>query len=364
MKITLPLLLTATLITLPACAQKIMPSPSLTSENKITDRASVQKFIERMVSKHQFDRAELTATLDQLTPREKKSSHKTSNKKRKAKMDNPAESKPWAVYKGKHVKPGIIKNGVKFWNKHSALLQQAENKYGVPAHIIVGVLGVETRYGSYMGYDPVINSLATFAFDHRRSKFFSSELEAFLLMSREEKKDPFSYLGSYAGAMGMTQFMPSNYRKLAVDFDKDGVKDIWHNQADAIGSIANYFKHHKWKKGEAIATPISYQAPSVKTGEESSTQPYEELILKKLRPKHSVDKILKAGFSIDDQAVINDYPAKAKALLLELYGENGREFWLARHNFYVISKYNPRTMYTMAVFQLGEEILQAYKKQG
>lgn len=384
-------------------------------DHKLLQRDNVQSFINRMVDNHGFNRDELISTLGQLSLREKKSGTGTSSAKRKEKMNNPAESRPWAEYRGKHVKPGIIRNGVKFWNKHQTTLARAEKEYGVPAHIIVGVLGVETRYGGYMGKNPVINALATFAFNYpKRERFFTSELEEFLLMAREEKRDPYSYLGSYAGAMGMSQFMPSNYRKLAVDFNQDGAKDIWHTPDDAIGSIANYLNHHGWKSGEPIATPASYKQPSqtatehlVRSGDSlwkiannlratngastnsimkqiidlnpdafieqnpgrlikgviltlpaPSYRPYDNLILKKLRPKYSVGDILNAGFQIDE-----DYPVDAKALLLELKGAKGREFWVARHNFYVISKYNPRTMYTMAVFQLGDEIHKAYNRQ-
>ncbi|MBT3308995.1 MAG: LysM peptidoglycan-binding domain-containing protein [Gammaproteobacteria bacterium] len=377
----------------------------------LTERENVQRFIERMVSKHQFEREPLSELLNQLTLREKKISPKTSAAKRKAKMDNPAESRPWAEYRGKHVKPGIINRGVKFWKLHEETLAKAEAEYGVPVHIIMGVLGVETRYGGYMGKNPVINALATFAFNYpKRERFFTSELEAFLLLAREEKQDPFSYRGSYAGAMGMPQFMPSNYRKLAVDYDQDGKKDIWHTPADAIGSIANYLRHHGWKPGKPIATPARYLPTTPSTEHQVASGDslwtiaqqvqsqqggsmggimtqlqqinpsafinnnpnqiklgatlklpvakeagYKHLILKKLRPKFQLQQILDNGFQIEP-----NYPTDAKALLLELKGEKGIEHWVALHNFYVISRYNPRTLYTMAVFQLGEEINKAY----
>ncbi|MBT3198204.1 MAG: LysM peptidoglycan-binding domain-containing protein, partial [Gammaproteobacteria bacterium] len=354
----------------------------------LSERENVQRFIERMVSRHQFEREALTTLLNQLSLREKKVSPKTSDKQRKKKMDNPAESRPWAEYRGKHVKPGIIRKGVTFWQQHRETLARAEREYGVPAHIIVGVLGVETRYGGYMGKNPVINALATFAFNYpKRERFFSAELEEFLLFSREEKQDPYSYLGSYAGAMGMPQFMPSNYRKLAVDYNGDGKKDIWHTPDDAIGSIANYLNHHGWESGAPIATQARYQPVAaaseqtvatgdslwsiakrvqshsggsmggvmsqiqqlnpnafiannpnqLKLGEKlrlpTPAKPgYHHLILKKLRPKYQVGQILENGFEIDP-----DYPTKAKALLLELKGEQGLEHWVALHNFYVIS---------------------------
>jgi membrane-bound lytic murein transglycosylase B len=423
----LPLLLPLLLLSSASCATTAPPNEQATqqletpaSEEKsaprLTDQENVQRFIERMVSRHQFERDSLTTLLNQLTLREKKTSPTTSSKKRKAKMDNPAESRPWAEYRSKHVKPGIIRNGVQFWNQHHALLARAEQEYGVPAHIILGVLGVETRYGGYTGNNPVINALATFAFNYpKRERFFSAELEAFLLMAREEQRDPFSYLGSYAGAMGLPQFMPSNYRKLAVDFDHDGDRDIWDRAepADAIGSIANYLRHHGWETGKPVATPARYHPTTrsdrhtVAAGESlwsiaqqvqrhqggsiieimsdmrelnptildsrnpdqlqlgavlklprSSGAGYQHLLLKKLRPKFQLQQILDNGFQIEA-----DYPSDVQALLLELKGEQGIEHWVALHNFYVISRYNPRTLYTMAVFQLGEEIQRAYHTQ-
>ncbi len=410
---TLPLL---SLLFLSAVASATsQPQPSAEERPLLSERENVQRFIERMVNRHQFEQEPLTTLLNQLTLRERKISPKTSAAKRKARMTNPAESRPWAEYRRKHVKPGIIRNGIKFWNRHRETLARAEKEYGVPAHIIVGILGVETRYGGYMGDDPVINALATFAFNYpKRERFFTAELEAFLLMAREEKQDPYHYLGSYAGAMGMPQFMPSNYRKLAVDFDQDGKKDIWDTPADAIGSIGNYLRHHGWRSGEPIATPATHIpassrptewhvdpgnslwsiASTLQTGSgggieaimeeilrlnphafvngerdrlmagttlklpQGTDSSYRHLILKKLRPKYRVGEILDAGFEIEDA-----YPADARALLLELKGAEGTEFWVARHNFYVISRYNPRTLYTMAVFQLGEEIRDAYQKQ-
>ncbi len=402
----------------------------------LLERANVQKFIDRMVTKHDFYRDELVAVISQLSLREpkKKAAQRT------AKMKNPPESRPWAEYRIRHVKPNIIKRGVEFWKKHKVDLERAEQEYGVPVEVILGVLGVETRYGSYQGSDLTINALATFAFNYpSRERFFTAELEAFLLLAREEQRDPFSYKGSYAGAMGMPQFMPSNYRKLAVDFDDDGQKDIWGTPADAIGSIANYLKHHGWKRGKPIATVASVDergnAPSasyasnspnaqstftwiVKPGETlwrvakethdqygltvgqmmdkiytenphafskgnktrlmkgaklkfmpaGQTEPsssvatnsaYKSLLIKKkIKPKHTVQTIRSAGVQFDP-----NHSANHKALLMELKGEHGLEYWVGFHNFYVISRYNPRTLYTMAVFQLSEEIRKAYEQQ-
>ena len=206
-------------------------------------RKEVQTFINDMVKQHGFTEKELQQWFKAIRPRADIIES----------ISNPAEAKPWHVYRKIFIKEKRIVGGVAFWKEHRSLLQQAEQQTGVPARIIVAILGVETLYNTYKGRHDVLESLATLSFDYpKRSKFFRSELEQFLLLAREEKVDPLSLKGSYAGAMGGPQFISSSYRRYAVDFDKDGKRDIWNNPADMIGSVANYFKVHGWEAGQPI----------------------------------------------------------------------------------------------------------------
>ena len=229
-----------------------------------------------------------------------------------------------------------------FWNDNALTLKKASEKYGVPPEIIVAIIGVETRYGQHKGRFPVIDSLSTLAFAYPpRSRFFRSELKEFLLMAREEKINPLKQLGSYAGAMGLPQFIASSFRSYAVDFDGDGSRDLWNNTSDAIGSVANYFKRHGWQEGE----PIAHRA--VIKG-----QKYKKLLNDELKPQWSL-----ADFQSHGVRPAQKVPAKLEGTLLELdTGTPKPEYWLGWENFYVITRYNHSAHYSMAVFQLAQEI--------
>lgn len=209
-----------------------------------------------MVTKHDFDKNVLSQTFAKV---------EVKDSILKA-ISRPAEkSKPWYDYRKIFITDKRINGGVKFWQQHAEALQAAEQKYGVPVEVIIAILGVETRYGGNVGGYRVVDALSTLAFRYPpRSPFFRSELEHFLLLTREEKMSLLDPVGSYAGAMGLGQFMPSSYREYAVDFDGDGKRDIWTNPVDAIGSIANYLKRHGWIAGESIVhqTEISGSEPT------------------------------------------------------------------------------------------------------
>ena len=212
---------------------RIGPSEYLTRTDSLA-------FIDEMVKKHKFNRSHLIEMFRHV----KKLEHLFEI------MDRPAEAKPWHDYRPIFVTDKRAKLGVKFWQKNARVLRRAEKKYGVPAEIIVAIIGVETRYGGYTGREPVLDVLTSFAFDYpKRAKFFRKELEQFLLLTRDEGIDPHKPTGSYAGAMGMPQFISSSYRMYAVDFNNDGVRDLWESKDDVIGSVANYFSRHGWKKG-------------------------------------------------------------------------------------------------------------------
>lgn len=314
-----------------AVADNTPGTRSIAQAEALTSRPEVQVFIAEMVRQHGFDPRELNAVFAQAQ----------AQPDIIAAITRPAEAKPWHAYRQIFLVPGRIEEGVEFWNAHEATLDRAEQVYGVPAEIIVAILGVETFYGGITGKHKVLEALATLAFDYpRRADFFRRELEHYLLLSREEGIDPLALRGSYAGAMGLAQFMPSSYRAYAVDFTGDGRRDLWTNPQDAIGSIANYLSVHGWRRGEGIAMPATVQGNQ-----------YPSLLSKDLKPRLSVQTLRRQG--VIPQSPIN---GEKKAILLELEGEDGPQYWLGFDNFYVITRYNHSPLYAMAVYQLGQEI--------
>jgi membrane-bound lytic murein transglycosylase B len=257
----------------------------------------------------------------------------------------PAEkSKPWYEYREIFLNDKRLEQGLEFYEEHRATLERAERETGVPAEIIVAIIGVETYYGRIAGSYRVIDALSTLAFDYPpRSEFFTSELKSYLILTRQQGFDPLALKGSYAGAMGYGQFMPSSFLGYAVDFDGDGISDIWNNPVDAIGSVANYFKEHGWRQGEAVVTGATVKGEV----------PLQWFVQgrKNLQPEHTVAEFATAGV-IADKPVPGD--TLASAMQFEL--KNGYEYWLGFHNFYVITRYNHSAMYAMCVHQLSQRI--------
>lgn len=305
-----------------------------------SSHAKASAFIKTMVDKHQFDRDYVVKVL-------------ASAEKKQAILDaiaRPAEkTKPWHEYREIFLKPERIAGGVKFWNENKTVLEQIADEYGVAPEIIVAIIGVETRYGTYMGNYRVIDALTTLGFDYPpRGQFFTGQLEEFFLLVREQQQNPLEFKGSYAGAMGYGQFIPSSYRSFAVDYDGDHFADIWNNKHDAIASIANYFKAHGWQHSEPVAEPAARQAmfPS-------------KLLNPRTRPKTSAQELAKLGFTPKARKAITQKPAIA----LQFEGVKGDEYWLGYNNFYVITRYNRSHLYALAVFQLSQEIATAYAAQ-
>ena len=288
------------------------------------------QFVDKFVSKYQWKKNEVENILNQAKHQQAIIDA----------MNKPAEGKPWHQYRPIFLTDSRIKGGVEFWNKHQDTLAKAEKQFGVPAQIIVAIIGVETRYGGYTGKYRVLDAISTLAFDYpKRSKFFSSELEQFLLLHKEEDVSITETLGSYAGAMGMPQFISSSYRAYAIDFDGDGKRDLLHSIPDIIGSVANYFAKHGWKTGEAIAEPLP-EAKLVKS-----------LNTKSLKPSTTVADFYRNHISLF--ATTNqEMPVRQ----LELKAKKGKEYWASYWNFYVITRYNHSPLYAMAVFQLSQEI--------
>ncbi len=293
-----------------------------------------QAFIDKMVKEHQFDAAEISALLGQA-------------KKQQSIIDamsRPAEKRfNWGQYRKIFITDKRIKGGMKFWKENQAILERAEMTYGVPAQIITAIVGVETYYGRITGKYSVLDSLYTLGFHYPpRAKFFRSELEEFLQLAREEGVSPTVPLGSYAGAMGRPQFISSSFRAYAVDFDKDGKRDIWENNADVIGSVANYFKRHNWKAGEPVAQLVT----GAKKG-------FDEEIKAGYKPSLNVNALINKGIILG-----SSLDKDAKVALLEMESDDGNEYWVASPNFYAITRYNHSPLYAMAVFQLSEAIRQ------
>ncbi len=299
-------------------------------------RDEVASFIRNMVTEHGYDADELNDVFTGVRISEKVI----------AAISRPAEALPWHRYRSIFIKPERIRGGVKFWRENEQELERAAGLYGVPAQIMIAIIGVETKYGRIKGNYKVIDSLATLAFDYpKRSSFFAGELEHYLLLTREQSLDPHSLKGSYAGAMGIPQFISSSYRAYAVDFDEDGLTDIWQNPTDAIGSVANYFKQHGWREGNDIISPA--RVPD---------SDFSALLTTGLKPVLTMADLSEGGIT-SPEAV----DASEKVKLLRLENREGYEYWLALHNFYVITRYNHSALYAMAVYQLAEAIKAEYQ---
>lgn len=264
-------------------------------------------------------------------------------------MNRPAErTLTWGEYRNIFMRDNRIQGGVEFWQQNAEVLQQAEEEFGVPAQYIVAIIGVETLYGQITGNYRVVDALSTLAFDYpARARFFRSELKHFLTFTAEHQRDPLAYKGSYAGAMGYGQFMPSSYRNYARDYSGDGFADLWENQADAIWSVANYLSSHGWRRSELVAEPVTLPAGFDR-----------ELITTELRPQQSVQTLRDAG--MQDSGLQS---GESLAILLSMQGEEGEENWLGFHNFYVITRYNISALYALAVHQVAEAIAESYNNE-
>jgi membrane-bound lytic murein transglycosylase B len=302
-------------------------------------RADVKAFIDEMVSEYDFEKADLESKFKQA-------------KKLDSVLESiarPAEKRlTWKQYRPIFVTKKRSKRGMQFMDKHRSTLERAEKEFGVPAEIITAIIGVETYYGRQTGGHIVFDSLTTLGFDYPpRSKFFKSELKQFLLLSKEEDISVDDMTGSYAGAMGMPQFISSSYRNYAIDFDGDGKRDLWNSVPDVIGSVANYFKQHGWKNGESVTHPVTVSKGSDVWQKNS------------LKPNVKISELKKNGVTFDfkpgaDETEHSD--GEVMATLLKYEGKRGDEYWIGLHNFYVITRYNHNEMYAMAVFQLSEKL--------
>lgn len=301
----------------------------------------VSQFIDYMVQKHGFDRSYLNGLLSQAKRKQWTLDYL-------AKSDRSLKSKPspgsWPRYRAKFLDSRHINSGVSFWQQHHATLQRASQQYGVPAEYILGIMAVETTFGSYVGSHRVLDALTTLAFDYqRRGDYFRGELENFLVMSRSERMDPTKPVGSFAGAMGLGQFMPSSFLEWAVDFNGDGRRDLW-NPEDSIGSVANYFAQHGWQPGQPVVSPLRGNLSAA-----SDLEPGLDNL-------YSFSTLEKMGLSPTIHCNC-DAPLR----LLWLRQQTSDTYLVGYPNFYVITRYNHSTHYAMAVHELAQAIKSAYQ---
>jgi membrane-bound lytic murein transglycosylase B len=328
-----------------AKVRKVAVSPDEMGEfANFTQWKDVSAFIDQMIEKNNFDRNELEALFRKV--------RYVDTTIQLIKPAPPGKPKNWHAYRERFVEPVRINAGVAFWDRHADALARAEERYGVPAEIIVGIIGVETVYGRNTGNFRVLDALTTLAFDYpntptrdARMAFFRGELENTLLFSREAGIDPFSLLGSYAGAIGWPQFMPGSIRKFALDFDGDGKVDLRNSPVDAIGSVANFLVEHGWQRGEPTVFPATIAANQPNRG-------WEIFIGQPLEAKFKLDEMKAAGVMPTAEP-----PADMLFGLVDLQnGGDPTEYWLGAANFYAITQYNRSFFYAMSVIDLGKAV--------
>lgn len=294
-------------------------------------RPEAEAFVQDMAAKHGLDPGALRRLLQKAQPRPSIIRA----------MSTPGTARPWFEYRRRIVEPTRIDNGVRFWLENAAALERAAREFGVPEELIVATIGVETLYGRNLGGFRVLDALTTLAFEYPpRAEFFRGELEEYLLLARESGMDAATVRGSYAGAIGIPQFLPSSYRKYAVDFDGDGRRDLVGSASDAIGSVANYYRSFGWKSG----------APVVVTAEPGDAE-LGDLLAAGIKPHTKISDLRARGLKIAEPV-----DASAEATLFQLQTETGQQLTLGLINFYVITRYNRSINYAMSVWELATAI--------
>lgn len=319
-------LLTGILMSLHGCA----------ANAKQFDPGQLDEFIRSMSESHEFDRNDLTRLFANVNYTQEVIDAIT----------RPAERLPWHRYKQIFLTDDRINAGTVYWREHAETLARVEEHFGVPPEIIVAIIGVETRYGTHKGRHKVLDSLATLAFDYPpRAAFFRRELEQYLILTREQRLDPLAIRGSYAGAMGIPQFISSSYRHYAIDFSGNGQVDLLNSHVDAIGSVANYFKRHGWASGEPVAFHTNL-----------SPVEFSDYVTTSPKPETAYAELRRAGVNLNTGLDDN-----APVTLLEFDEADRNELWLVTHNFYVITRYNHSSLYALAVYLLAQEIKRRYQ---
>ncbi len=311
------------------CLMLLMSCASA-SAIEYADRPEVHEFVRELADEGGFDERELLSIF----------SHAEYKQNIIDAISRPAEKTlNWAEYQDIFLTERRTTSGIAFMAENSEALQAAYETYGVPPVIITAIIGVETMYGRITGGYRVLDALSTLAFDYPpRAKFFRGELKEFILLAREEKQMITDLTGSYAGAMGLGQFIPSSYRAYAIDFDGDGFRDIWNNPTDAIGSVANYLHVHGWQRNAEITRVVDAgQAPAA-------------LFNVSLKPSSTAGALREQGLG----SALEGLDDEEKVSPMRFEGKQGKEYWVGLNNFYVITRYNHSKLYAMAVFQLSE----------
>lgn len=317
-----------------------LASPDLAAASYV-QRDEVRSFVREMEEKHGFDGGELLSVLD-----------RAEHDARVISLITPSGApgiRSWQRYRSRFLDETRIRSGLEFWQQHEPTLQAASERYGVPPEIIVAIIGVETLYGRNTGSFETVSALATLAFDYPpRAALFRRELENLFLLAREQGRDPSSYQGSYAGALGYPQFLPSSIRSYAVDFDGNGHIDFDTDPADAIGSVANYLAVHGWQRDEPVAIP-AYVPP----GSDPAA-----LVAAGIEPTLAPETLAGAGIV----AATGDAPAAPVTLVDLITPGVGIEYWLGYRNFYVITRYNKSSFYAMAVHELAQALRERHRE--
>lgn len=306
--------------------------PAFSLAGNFSQRADVREFIAEMHEKHGFERTQLMRLFSHAQPQPKAI--------RAIMPPRDPSVRSWQAYRSRYVEPVRIEGGLRFWEQQREALEAAQSAYGVSQEIIVAIIGVETVYGRNTGRFPALATLATLAFDYPpRAGLFRNELEALLLLARESRRSPLGYLGSYAGALGIPQFLPSSVRNWGVDFDGDGRIDLAGSAADAVGSVANFLKSHGWEPDGPVAVPARV-----------SGERYAELIEAGIAPRLTPAQMQKYGVTADDA------PEAPCALIDLVTPGEPMEYWLGYRNFHALTRYNRSSFYAMAVYALSREL--------
>ena len=329
---TSPALVALAILGLLACASSPAAGPAT------LDRAvEIEPFVARMVEKHGVSASETRALLEDA---------KVLDSVLEV-VQRPAERKPWHEYRKIFLTEKRIARGVEFWREHAASLARAGGRFGVAPEIIVAIIGVESFYGVHRGRHRVLDALATLGFRYpKRSAFFLSELESFVLLSNEERIDAMRLKGSYAGAVGIAQFIPSSYRHYAIDFDGDGSRDLVRSPEDAVGSIANYLSRHGWRAEAEVAIRAEVEGDA-----------FRAILDRGIKPHSTLASFRAKGIGFTTPAGGEE---QEQGALIEFETKKGHEYWIGLTNFYVITRYNHSRLYALAVFQLAQRIRERY----